>query len=187
MKSSNSEAVRNKYRESMENGRLSTLPRTADISLRSSSNVSSHQGTQAFTSKNVWGDFTSFSGKNFTYSNEDFKPAEEMAMELEEDEARNQIEYASIPRIKNSAETTQWDEITVSRQPEISFGQYCLENVKSNNIREVYNNQSPPKKQNRVPLVEVETNEKTINEIPPIIDDDFLKKMLSKYIHHYII
>jgi len=164
MKSSSSEAVRNKYRESLAVGRISNLPKTTDSSFRSS--VSTNEvvrTTSTAGQKDFWDEanpsFSSFIGKNLTYSNEEFTPAEHMALQLEEDEKMQEMEYAAIPRVnKVQEETLNWEN-NLSRQPEMSFGQYCMDKIKQGNIREVYSNASPPKRQDRIPLVELSGND----------------------------
>ncbi|XP_070492689.1 uncharacterized protein [Chironomus tepperi] len=169
MKSSSSEAVRNKYRESLAVGRISNFPKTNESSFRSSISSKNNEivrTTSTASRKDFWDDanpsFSSFTGKNITYSNEEFTPAEHMAFQLEEDEKMQEMEYAVIPRVnKIQEETINWEN-NVSRQPEMSFGQYCMDKMKQSNIREVYSNISPPKRQDRIPLVELSANDSSI-------------------------
>ncbi|CAG9802725.1 unnamed protein product [Chironomus riparius] len=191
MKSSSSEAVRNKYRESLAVGRMSNFPKTNDSSFRSSiSNKNSEivRTTSTVSRKDFWDDanpsFSSFTGKNLTYSNEEFTPAENMAFQLEEDEKMQEMEYAVIPRVNKATEETGNWENNVSRQPEMSFGQYCMEKIKQSNIREVYSNVSPPKRQDRIPLVELSTNDSSImmNELQKDgkFDQNYIEKLIKK-------
>ena len=191
MKSSSSEAVRNKYRESLAVGRMSNFPKTNDSSFRSSiSNKNSEivRTTSTISRKDFWDDanpsFSSFTGKNLTYSNEEFTPAENMAFQLEEDEKMQEMEYAVIPRVNTVPEETVNWENNVSRQPEMSFGQYCMDKMKQSNIREVYSNASPPKRQDRIPLVELSTNDSSImiNELKKDgkFDQNYIEKLISK-------
>lgn len=181
MQTSLSAAVRNKYRESMSTGRLSAVP--------SKSNQSS--GNQ----RDFWDyeddinpSFSSLTGKNITYSNEDFRPAEEMVDQLDEDEKMQEMEYADIPVIKVN-EMSNWEEnqaVSSSRGTEMSFGQYCAKNIRADNIRDVYGNKSPPRRQNRVALVELSTNESlkdtssTKDVKPNYHDTKKLEKFISK-------
>jgi hypothetical protein len=164
MRSSSSEAVRNKYRESLANGRISNFPKTTESSFRSSiTNNENYRTTSTAGKKDFWDEaqpsFSSFTGKNLTYSNEEFTPAEHMALQLDEDEKMQEMEYAVIPRVnKAQEETINWEN-NVSRQPEMSFGQYCMDKIRQNNIREIYSNASPPKRQDRIPLVELSAND----------------------------
>lgn len=152
---SSTAAVKSMYRESM--GRLSVFPRTADMSLRTS--------ISSYNPKISGGDFwdeamvstNSFAGKNYSMASDDFKPAEQMAEKMQEDEISQEQEYATVPQIQKSNSTeTNWEERSMMRQPEMSFGQYCNDFLGTNNIREVYGNKSPAKR-NRVALVELDT------------------------------
>lgn len=175
MKSSCSQAVRNKYRESMSMGRLSSLPKTADMSLRTSI-ASSHRQMDFWDEAQP--SFSSATGKNLTFSNESFRPAEEMSQQLKEDERAQEMEYATIPA-KSLKENSTWDNMTNMRPPEMSFGQYCQEKVKVNDIREIYGSASPRKRSNRVALVELSSNESGM-EVSPISNTDKIEKLISK-------
>lgn len=197
MKTSSSEAVRSKYRESLAVGRLSNFPKTSDTSYRSSISAKNNQNVRTtFTKdpsedqrKDFWDDanpsFSSFTGKNLTYSNEEFTPAENMGARLDEDEKMQEMEYAAMPQVgKVQEETLNWENIQ-SRQPEMSFGQYCLEKVKQNNIREIYNAASPPKRQDRIPLVELTGNESAV--VGDLFDSKNVEKIISKLLIHLFI
>jgi hypothetical protein len=124
--------------------------------------------------------FSSFTGKNLTYSNEDFRPAEEMAQQLENDEKDQEMEYAAIPG-QRARETLNWEEnVGRGRMPEMSFGEYCTQKIQKNDIREVYSNASPKKRSNRVALVELSTNESAMEE-PSITDQTKLEKFIKSY------
>lgn len=177
MKTSNSQAVRSKYRESMSMGRLSSLPKTADVSLRTS--ISSQKQMDFWDAAQP--SFSSFVGKNLTFSNEDFKPAEEMAQQLEKDEQDQEMEYAAIPG-QYGRETSNWEDSVVrGRMPEMSFGQYCVEKIKSDDIRDLYGNESPKKRSNRVALVELSENNESATEHPSISDSKKLEKFIKSY------
>lgn len=175
MKSSLSQVVRDKYRESMSMGRLSTfsLPKTADMSQRTSMASSSHKGMDFWMEPS----FSSVTGKNLTYSNEDFRPAEEMSMQLREDEKAQEMEYAAIP-VKRVQETSTWENTTTFRPPEMSFGQYCQEKMENNDIREIYAKASPRKRSNRTALVEMTSNESRLDSMSSI--SDVIEKLISK-------
>ncbi|KAG5678885.1 hypothetical protein PVAND_008513 [Polypedilum vanderplanki] len=147
MKTSISAAVKNKYRESMASGRLSVM---------------SNQKLDTWDEKSLM-------GRNLTFSSDEFKPAEEMASKLDEDERNHEMEYAVIPQVDTQAQTkgnmSLWDEnfSIAGRQYEMSFGQHCANNIRFENVREIFPDKSPPKRQNRVALVELSTNnDKTI-------------------------
>lgn len=176
MKSSCSQAVRDKYRESMSMGRLSSLPKTADMSMRTS--VASSNQQMDFWDEGAQPSFSSITGKNLTFSSESFRPAEEMSRQLKEDERAQEMEYATIP-VKRLEETSTWSNVTSTRPPEMSFGQYCQEKVMLSDIREIYGNASPRKRSNRVALVELSSNESGM-ENSSISDPEKLRKLLSK-------
>lgn len=176
MRTSCSQAVRNKYRESMSMGRLS---KTTDISQRNSMASSSHK-------MDIWDggaqqSFSSFIGKNLTYSNEDFRPAEEMAQQLEKDEREQQMQYATIP-VERARETSNWeDSMARGRLPEMSFGQVFNEKYENDNIRDIYGKESPKKKLGRVALVELTSNECAMEEDPSIPDPLNLEQFIKSY------
>jgi hypothetical protein len=179
MKSSISTAVQDRYRQSMASGRLSVM----------SKNYGHHQRMD-WDERSSQQSFSSLAGKNLTFSNEDFRPAEEMASQLDEDERMHDMEFAVIPRGKKGETFTKvnvsnWEEnLTLGRQPEMSFGQYCAKNVKSHNIRDIYTSKSPPKRQNREALVDLNTNE-TLAEKDrsqsSLLDSINLEDLISKW------
>lgn len=175
MKSSASQAVRNKYRESMSMGRLSSLPKTADMSRRTST-ASSQRNMDFWDAAQP--SFSSVAGNNLTFSNESFTPAEEMSQKLKEDEKAQEMEYAIIPGTRHQETSSNWEN-TLTRQPEMSFGQYCQEKVQAIDVREMYGNASPRKRTNRVALVELSSNESGM-EVSSISDPEKLQKFLSK-------
>lgn len=162
MRTSHSEVARDKYRESIGMGRLSQLPRTADISRRTSSctNPPDDFWSDAQISNN------SFAGKQIDGNDEEFRAAEYMTDILAKDEIEQEMEYAAIPRVQKSysGETTKnWDISGLGlRTNEFSFGQFCKQNVKSDNPRDVFAAKSPPKKAKRGGLIDVSTNESVI-------------------------
>lgn len=186
MKNSVSEAVRNKYRESLAVGRLSQYPRISEASSRASINskaTENNRTTSTSHRNDFWDEaqpsFSSFTGKNLTYSNEEFIPAENMTEQLNEDEKMQEMEYAVIPKVtKVPDQTLNWESSTVARQPEMSFGQYCMEKVKQNDIRDIYNAASPPKRQDRIPLVEVTCNESALS-MDNLMDSKTVEKLIS--------
>lgn len=194
MKSSSSEAVRNKYRESLAVGRMSNVSKPNESSFRSSISSKNNEigrTTSTIDQKDFWDDgnpsFSSFTGKNLTYSNEEFIPAENMAFQLEEDEKMQEMEYAVIPRVnKVQEETVNWEN-NISRQPEMSFGQYCMNKIQQSNIREVYTNASPPKRQDRIPLVELSANDSSIMIKNLKKDGKYDTKNLEQLISKFII
>lgn len=157
MKTSSSEAVHAKYRESMAPGRLTmtTMPRTADISMRSSmsSTVSNNNGGKRdFWDANVGA--SSFAGPNMSMASSLFRSGVDMLDKIAHDQDEQQQEYATIPSVnRTGSNESTWQDRT-TRAPEMSFGPICQKFCGSNNIRDVYSNQSPRKK-HRVPLVEV--------------------------------
>ena len=191
MKTSSSEAVRNKYRESLAVNRLSNFPKTTDSSFRSSISFKSKEivrTTSTTSRKDFWDEVTpscsSLIGKNLTYSNEEFTPAEDMALQLDEDEKMQEMEYAAMPRVNKVQEDTVNWENNISRQPEMSFGQYCMDRIKPSNIWEVYGQASPPKGQDRIPLVEISGNDTgfLVNELKQggQYDSKALEALISK-------
>ncbi|CRK90389.1 CLUMA_CG004070, isoform A [Clunio marinus] len=91
MRTSASSVVRDKYRQSM--GRLSFMPRTADMSLRTSiSSNTRNTGMDFWDQAEV--SMQSFDGKNVTAQDESFKPAEEMEEKMQEDDMEQQKEFA---------------------------------------------------------------------------------------------
>lgn len=162
MRTSVSSDVRSKYRESIGMGRLSFLPRTADMSLRTSIASSCNQKT----SDDFWDaakiSTNSFNGRNMSVSSECFRPAEEMVEQLKVDEIEQEQEFATIPNIQPVTDQTTWEE-RASRQPEMSFGAYCQDFLPVK-IRDVYNNKSPAKRNNRVAMVDVTNDDDSSNE-----------------------
>jgi hypothetical protein len=173
MKSSMSAAVQNKYRESMAQGRLSVAQGAA-----SDFNDTARKEFSLLVKNNPFdGNFTRTN--NLTYSNEDFQPAEEISSFLNEDMRKNEMEYADIPHVEGITYTNEsnWeDNLTLSKQREMSFGQYCNKNVNQFNIRDIYGGKSPPKRQNRVPLIDVSTNDTNIKKS----DSQNLEELIRK-------
>lgn len=177
MRTSVSADVRSKYRESIGMGRLSSLPRTADMSLRTSFGSNNNQ-------KNS-GDFwdaakvstNSFNGQNCSAMSDDFRPAEEMVEKLKEDEFEQEQEFATIPHVPIATDQTTWESRS-SRQPEMSFGAYCQDFLP--NIRDLYgNNRSPAKRTNRVAMVDDDEDSPSGNESGRL-GMTHLKKLISK-------
>lgn len=157
MKTSSSEAVQAKYRESMAPGRstMTTMPRTADVSMRSSmsSTASNNGGKRDFWDADVG--VSSFTGPNISMASSLFKSGVDMLDKIAQDHDEQQQEYATIPSVNRTySNESAWQDRT-SRAPEMSFGSVCQKFCGNNNIRDVYGNQSPRKRHNRVPLVEV--------------------------------
>lgn len=173
--------VRDKYRESNIGTRFSSTPRTADMSLRTSfSNTDSQRNSgnldfwdEAKVSAN------SFNGSNVSISSDAFQPGEEMSQQLREDEIEQQKEYATIPVAKSNSNETNWENRDMTRQEQMSFGQYCQPFLSENNIRDLYSNTSPRKRQNRVPLVELSHNE-TPKDSPFGMTSMKLREIVSK-------
>lgn len=187
MRSSSSEAVRNKYRESLGMGRLSAYPRTADMSLRSSvsSNNTPRHSKVDDGKEDFWGKtkFVSsgFGSKNCSVSSDNFKPAEEMAERMQQDEEVHDQEFATIPRNKANCVDTNWEENNSMRQPEMSFGQYANYYYKGNDIREIYSGKSPSKDRKRVALLEMSNMETTSDEPSRLLNTNNLQKLISKF------
>jgi len=159
MKSSSSEAVRNEYRDILAVKYISNLPETTDSRSSISRNENVRTTSTACKERDFW-DETNISiwslAENDTsgLNDEDVTPAEHMALQLEQDEKIQEMESAANPRVnKVQEETLNWEN-NLSRQPNMSFGQYCEDEIKQSNIREVYSNVSPPKRQDRIPLVD---------------------------------
>lgn len=183
MRTTSSEAVRNKYRESIGMGRLSSFPRTADMSLRSSvsSNVARH--SRIDSKEDLWDNVqvapSTFSSKNCSVSSDCFKPAEDMAERMRQDEEEQEREYAPIPRVNQTTNNeTNWEERGSMRQPEMSFGQYANCFYKGNDIREIYSGKSPSKDRKRVALIEMSQMETSADSNR--LNTNHLQKMISK-------
>lgn len=174
MRTSVSADVRSKYRESVGMGRLSIVPRTADMSLRTS-----------FGSKTSSGDFwdaakistNSFGTQNMSVVSDDFRPAEEMTEKLREDQRQQEQEFATMPVAQQVSNSVHWEE-RASRQPEISFGAYCQDFLP--NIRDLYNNKSPEKRKNRVAMVDLTNDDETQDSDSSHIGMTHIRKLLSK-------
>lgn len=152
MKTSISADVRSKYRESVGTGRLSTVPRTTEMSLRTS-----------YGSKTNSGDFwdaakvsmNSFGPQNMSVESEDFQPAEKMTEKFSYDRRQQQLEFSAMPVTPHTTNGSQWER--ASGQLDQSFGVYCQGFLP--NIRDLYNKKSPEKRNNRVAMVDVTNNE----------------------------
>lgn len=182
MRTSTSASVRSNYRESVGSNRLSFMPRTADMSLRSSV-TSSAASQRPSVAQNFWDEAkvsaNSFNGKNISVASENFMPADQAEEVLKKDGEAQELEYAPIPRVqKTSNNETNWElQQSSMRQPEMSFGQYCQAHL-GNNIRDIYDNSSP-KKRARVPLVEM-SNVESPNEPSNRLSVNHLQKLISK-------
>ena len=159
MKTSISAAVRNKYRESLSASRVSEL-RTANTSIRSSIATNLTNNTDFWDQAQVA--TTSFCGKNMSVSSEAFKPGENMKWDFNE----------------CTTNESAWED-GVTKTPEMSFGKYAQKFVGSNNVRELYSKTSPVKKP-RGPLVEISSNETTMNSIH--LGKTNLEKFISKFL-----
>lgn len=180
MRGTSSEAVRNKYRESLGMGRLSTYPRTADMTLRStiSSSTPRHSkfGSDYFWDKAKLAEPNGFGSKNCSVLSDCFKPAEDMAERMQQDEEDQEQEYATIPQ-RNQ---TNWEERSSMRQPEMSFGQYANHYYKGNDIRDVYSDKSPSKDRKRVALCEM-SNVETSGDSNRLNPNNLLKVISKLY------
>lgn len=78
----------------------------------------------------------SFTGKNISAASSDFTPAEDLE--------------------KTNSNETNWQDRSSMKSQEMSFGQVFQG---SNNIRDVFGNKSPPKRRDRVALVELSNRE----------------------------
>lgn len=186
MNTTKSEAVRNKYRESLEVRRLSTLQKAPNRTYNASPQNTNENSIRTTSNKrDFWDDtnpvYSSFVANNNTFSNEEFVPAEEMAGRLEEDEKLQEMEHAAIPRKNiNCEDTLNWEN-NLSRQPEMSFGQYCMNQIMQTNIRDIYGSTSPPKLNNeRIPLIPISENENSLTN-SDFYDSRNLEKIISKY------
>lgn len=154
MRSSTSEAVRNKYRESIGATRMSSIPRTADMSLKSTITSSAPRHSEV---NDFWDQAqistNSFTGANMSVASADFNVGENVSEVFRKDEVEQQKEFAPIPVPRSNSNETNWE--NQSMQPEMSFGRYAHEFVKLNNIRDIYSNKSPPKRSKGMPLVEL--------------------------------
>lgn len=152
MKASPSEVVQAKYRMSMGMTSLGSLPKTADMSSRTSvsSSTTKRSGFDDF-----WDDAkvstNSFTGNNISMASSDFAPAENLLLE---DQGEDENEFAPIH--KSNSDETNWQDRSSVKMPEMSFGQFFRG---SSNIRDIYGNKSPPKRRDRVALVELSNQE----------------------------
>lgn len=99
MQSSSSAAVRNKYRESIGAARMSSIPRTADMSLRSTitSSEPRHSEVNDFWDK-AQISTNSFTGANMSVASADFNAGDENLSEMfRADEVEQKKEFAPIP------------------------------------------------------------------------------------------
>lgn len=183
MRTSTSAAVRTNYRESVGSNRLSFMPRTADMSLRSS--VTSKQASpRPSQAQNFWDipevSVNSFNGKNISIASDNFVPNDQVEEILKKDEKAQEAEFASIPRVeKTPSNETNWEEQqSTMRYPEMSFGQYCQDHL-GNNIRDVYGNTSPRKRSMRGPLVEM-SNIESPSEPSNRLGLKHLQKLISE-------
>lgn len=153
------EEVQKFYRDS-----LASLPRTEDISRRSSvnSNQRFSDNNQAVEKENFWDislaspmefeDSKLRSNKNFNESNF-FTPAEQMQDKLQKDEMEWDRAEATIPGAvnKSSLMESMWENQKFSN---VSMSRFF--GLNSDTIGEIYPNNSPRKKtQDRVPLVDM--------------------------------
>ena len=94
--------------------------------------------------------------------------------------AENQSEMEKPSGSKVNIQEVNWDD-NMLMQPEISFGQYCNEKFKKNNIREVFKNASPPKKKILFPPVELSDSFMRNRLIKDgKIDQNYLENLISK-------
>lgn len=155
MQSSTSAAVRSKYRESIGATRMSSVPKTADMSLRSTitSSAPRHSELNDFWDK-AQVSSNSFNGANMSVASADFNAGNENLSEMfGNDEIEQKKEFAPIPVPRTNSNESNWE--NQSMQPEMSFGRYAHQFVKNNNIRDLYGNKSPPKRSKGMPLVEL--------------------------------
>ncbi|CAO1363619.1 unnamed protein product [Diamesa serratosioi] len=159
---SRSAVVRNKYRESLG----SSTPRTADMSLLSSTNTS-NTGRMSQNGNFCWDSFKcemeSSRPNNFGSIMEDeFVPAEDMAQQLMDDEKEHQNEHRAMPKDQTQSQESMWDQNRSSyATPNFSFGQ-SIGDIGSE-IRKIFPQLSPQKRTNRVPMVDITVNGNTRN------------------------
>lgn len=155
--SSRSVEARDKYRESIG----SSIPRTADMSLLSSTSTS-HTGRMSQNGNFCWDSFKcdmipSDSNNFGSIMEDEFVPAEDMAEKLMEDERKHQNEHSAMPKSQILSQESMWDQNKSSYStPNYSFGQTV--GKMGNEIRKIYPQLSPKKRTNRVPMVDITVN-----------------------------
>ena len=180
MRTSVSADVRNKYRESIGMGRLSSMPRTADVSLRSTNGEPQKANESFWGPGNVYA--SRFKGQNQSMQSEEFRPAEEMTEKMRTDERDQEQEYATIPNI-DLAESSSWEDRT-KRQPEVSFGAYCKPFLF--NSSDVFGEKPIREQRNdRVAMVDVEMEDELMSIKNCNIEG--LQKWLSKLIYIFVV
>lgn len=125
----------------------------------------------------------SFGGKNYSVASDGFAPGEQMINQLEEDEMEQQNEFATLPNVqKTLSNESNWENRNSMRQPEMSFGQYAQNYLGGNDIRNIYGNKSPAKR-NRVALVELDNTEAAT----PTNGSELTKmqKLISKFLYNF--
>lgn len=161
-------------------GRLSSLPRTEDMSFRSTMSTSSFPRNA--DRNDFWDDAkiaaNSFNNQQVSMDSDEFQPAEKMMEQMADDEMEQQKEFATIPRVKKTnSNESNWQERS-SRQPEMSFGQYCQDF--GEDIRDIYSSSSPTKK-NRVALVDMSNVDVSL-ESSNRIGRAHLEKLIRKFV-----
>ena len=157
---SRSEVVRNKYRESLG----SSIPRTADMSLLSSTNTS-NSGRMSQNGNFCWDSFkcnmeSSHSNNFGSITEDEFVSAENMAQQLMDDEKEHQNEHCAMPKDQILTHESMWDQNKSSyTTPNYSFGQNIGDI--GNEIRKIFPQSSPKKRSNRVPMVDITVNGKS--------------------------
>jgi len=152
--SSTCPAVRT-MRESMSS--RPSMPRTADISLRSTMSSIPRPSKDFWDNSNIQ-QASCFAGKNLSISSDDFQPSEQMKDKMEADMVAQDQEYAPIPTNQRSHNDTtfNWDRATPEmRQPQISFGEFYQQKAGSLTARDMCPAQSPPKRANRLALIDI--------------------------------
>lgn len=156
---SRSAEARDKYRESIG----SSIPRTADMSLLSSTNTS-HAGRMSQSGNFCWDSFkcdmqTSHSNNFGSIMEDEFVPAEDMAEKLMDDEKKHQNEHSAMPKKQIQPHESMWDQNKSNYStPNYSFGQ-SIGNI-GTEIRKIFPQLSPKKRNNRVPMVDITVNGK---------------------------
>lgn len=177
MKTSRSEKVLAKYRMSIGMKSFTSVPRTADMSLRTSMSSMNPRNSER---DDFWDEAmvstNSFTGKNISLASSEFTPAEDLEDRLQEDQAEQEYEFCAIPPVqKTNSNETNWQDRT-TRTQEMSFGQYFHG---TDNIRDIYGNKSPPKRRNRVALVELSNRESPADPARHGLSN--LQELISKF------
>lgn len=177
MRTSECQEVRNKYRESIAN-RPSRIPEERSYRATMTNDANSTSSSSFWDHAKIAQ--SSFSDKNATIGNsESFKPAEQMMDQLYKDQLQQEQEYAAIPRADSSKSNSNWQDSISQNQPEMSFGAYFNKFGTQSDIREIYNAESPPKRSNRMPMVDL-TNESVVEDSVNVSSFNQIRKMLRK-------